>query len=289
MQVMCCYCSQSRSNHLNSCYSWPDIDFRVILRLDQHGSGWVTKRLQPTRQTWVSILFMWSLSLHCGLVISDSLSFWKKCKSYSKSRGKILKHCHQSVIPFLATWKVALIRIIPGFLTEYLCVCMAQGRKLAWSPTHLTHPSLCPLRAECDHCPCSSPNHKVSLPLAHLGMGELRFQTQCLISHQFSLGTRVGHGAGVMASVTWGSGSACYRVPCAHTGLVSDLICEVSHRDTGRTELGHHHTSEPALCLVQSYSEADTVRVRWHCAWTLTFDAVLYSRGYGLCLGARDA
>ena len=175
MQVMCCYCSQSRSNHLNSCYSWPDIDFRVILRLDQHGSGWVTKRLQPTRQTWVSILFMWSLSLHCGLVISDSLSFWKKCKSHSKSRGKILKHCHQSVIPFLATWKVALIRIIPGFLTEYLGVCMARGRKLAWSPTHLTHPSLCPLRAECDHCPCSSPNHKVSLPLAHLGMGELRF------------------------------------------------------------------------------------------------------------------
>ena len=80
----------------------------------------------------------WSLSLHCGLVISDSLSFCKKCKSYSKSRGKILKHCHQSVIPFLATWKVALIRIIPGFLTEYLCVCMARGRKLAWSPTHLT-------------------------------------------------------------------------------------------------------------------------------------------------------
>ena len=75
-------------------------------------------------------------------------------------------------------------------------------------------------------------------------------------------GDQGGTRASVMASVTWGSGSACYRVPCAHTGPVSDLICEVSHRDTGRTELGHHHTSEPALCLVQSYSGADTVRVR---------------------------
>ena len=232
---------------------------------------------------------MWSLSLHCRLVISDSLSFWKKCKSYSKSRGKILKHCHQSVIPFLATWKVALIRIIPGFLTEYLCVCMARGRKLAWSPTHLTHPSLCPLGAECDHCPCSSPNHKVSLPLAHLGMGELRFQTQCLISHQFSLGTRLGHGP-VWWHLSPGGQGRLVTVSPVPT-LAWCQIWSVKWATVTRgTELGHHHTSQPALCLVQSYSEADTVRVRWHCApWTLTFDAVLYSRGYGQCLGARDA
>ena len=45
-------------DHLNSCYSWPDIDFRVILRLDLDESQSKEATPSHTWQTWVSILSM---------------------------------------------------------------------------------------------------------------------------------------------------------------------------------------------------------------------------------------
>ena len=140
---------------------WLPCDFKI-------GSGWVTKRQHHPTQGRRGFPFCpWSLSLWAGNLCLSVILL--KNKPHSKSREKILKHCHQSVIPFLDIWKVALIRNIPGFLNEYLC--MAQGGSWLGTSPLLTHPSLCQLRAPGDHCPCSNPNHEVSLSLAYLRIG----------------------------------------------------------------------------------------------------------------------
>ena len=58
-------------DHLNSCYSWPDIDFRVILRLDLDESQ---RGNSIPQMADVGFHFVHDLC-HCGLVISVSLSF----------------------------------------------------------------------------------------------------------------------------------------------------------------------------------------------------------------------
>ena len=73
----CCCCVESHAgdvlllfpvpfsgNHLNSCYSWPDIDFRVILRLDQLLIWMSHKESTPAHIADVGFLFVRDLC-HC--------------------------------------------------------------------------------------------------------------------------------------------------------------------------------------------------------------------------------
>ena len=118
------------------------------------------------------------------------------------------------------------------------------------------------------------PQGVITIGSSGMGATESRPHAQFTISHQLSLGDPRSRdpvwchlspeGQGQPVTVYW----------------VSDLIC-LKWATVTQGALGDG-SQACSLFGSECSSEADTVR--WHCAWTLTFDAVLYSHGYGLCL-----